>query len=669
MVYSSGAIHRRGQTMPITATGRYFRDETGRRRILRGVNLSGASKVPAQPPGATHLPDSLNDPRHVSFIGRPFPLEEADEHFTRLKHWGLDCLRFIVTWEALAHAGPGCIDEAYLDYLHAVLEKAHAHGLLVFIDPHQDVWSRFCGGDGAPAWTFEALGMEIERFSETGAALLHQEQPDTFPQLMWATNYARYVCFTMFTLFFGGRDFAPQLQVDGQNIQDYLQGHYCAAYAELARRLRDLPNLLGFGSMNEPSPGLLGVPDLRSNDHALIKLGIVPSPAQAIFLANGFAQDCQDYGIPLVDRLPGQVKPARIDPQGATVWRDGFDDVWRAQGIWDVDSAGNPRMLRPGHFARADFLQDHLKPFTDRFASAIHAEMPAAFIFIEAEPMGPPPNYEDADRLVYAPHFYDGVTLLTRRFHPQLNFDFFSMRPLPGEAQIRRHLSQALGKFRHYADEALGEAPILIGEIGIPFDLNGGGAFRSGDFSRQAQALDYSLRALDDHLYSYTLWNYTPDNTNERGDQWNSEDLSIFSRDQQSDPADINSGGRALAAIARPYARKVAGDPLTMRYDRERGIFTFTFKHDSAISEPTEIFVPNLPFPDGYRVEVSDGEYEVDSEAQRVLYRHSDKDMPHMIRIVSNSPAPEELSPWGKLAMAAAVALVALALLRRLLRR
>ena len=240
---------------------------------------------------------------------------------------------------------------------------------------------------------------------------------------------------------------------------------------------------------------------------------------------------------------------------------------------------------------------------------------------------------------------------------------------LLGESQIRSHLSKELGKFRKYADDALGDVPIVIGEVGIPFDLNGGSAYQNGDFSRQAQALDYSLRALDDHLYSYTLWNYTPDNSNERGDQWNGEDLSIFSRDQQQDADDLDSGGRGLQGFVRPYARKVAGDPQSMRYDRARGIFTFCFRHDSAISEPTELFVPNLPFPAGYTVEVSDGDYEVDLEAQRVLYRHSDKDMPHMIRIVSKSPMPEELSPWGKLMIAGAVALVVLALLRRILRR
>jgi len=35
----------------------------------------------------------------------------------------------------------------------------------------------------------------------------------------------------MFTLFFAGRDFAPKLLVQGQNIQDFLQGHFIAAMA------------------------------------------------------------------------------------------------------------------------------------------------------------------------------------------------------------------------------------------------------------------------------------------------------------------------------------------------------------------------------------------------------------------------------------------------------
>ena len=654
--------------MRLQAKGRWFRDEAGRAVILRGVNLSGGSKVPACPPGATHLPDSLDERKDVSFVGRPFPLEEADEHFSRLKHWGLDFLRFVVTWEALEHEGPGIYDEACIDCIEAILEKAGEYDINLLIDPHQDVWSRFSGGDGAPAWTFDAAGLDIGAFHQTGAATLHQKQPDDFPNLIWATNYSKFAAMTMFTLFFGGNAFAPQLTCDGQSLQDFLQTHYINAFQHLAKRVAHLPNVIGLGTMNEPHPGLIGLPDLRGYDHALLKLGIIPTPAEAIFLANGFPQKCTDFGIMPADFLPGHTK-VTLDPQGCRVWKAGYEDIWRAQGIWDVDRDGNPRLLRPGHFSRADFSEDFLKPFTCRFADAIGEVMPAAHIFVEAEPFAPPPRYDSSDRMVFAPHFYDGLTLFTKRFHPQINFDPQTLRPLLGKRAIENNMAQQIGQFRRFADDRMGDVPILVGEFGIPFDMNGKAAYQNGDFSRQAMALAYHYQAMDDHLLNYTQWNYTPDNSNEHGDLWNGEDLSIFSRDQQSEPSDINSGGRALSAVVRPYAKKVAGEPLNMRFDPARGLFTFSFRHDSAVAEPTEIYVPNSQFPAGYRVEVSDGEYEIRREEQRVIYRHSDKDVPHMIRIVSNTPPPPELSPYDKLAIISAAMLFVLFLLGRICKK
>ena len=136
----------------IRIDGSHFKDEHGRTLMLRGVNLSGGSKVPYKPDGATYIRKGFFDHRDVSFVGRPFPLHEADEHFTRLREWGFTFLRFLITWEAVEHAGPGIYDEAYLDYLCAVVEKANDYGIDLFIDPHQDVWSRFSGGDGAPGW-------------------------------------------------------------------------------------------------------------------------------------------------------------------------------------------------------------------------------------------------------------------------------------------------------------------------------------------------------------------------------------------------------------------------------------------------------------------------------------------------------------------------------------
>jgi len=616
----------------------HFTDEFGRRLVLRGVNLSGSSKIPAAPDGATWKREGFYDHRHVSFVGRPFPLAQADEHFQRLRAWGFTLLRFLITWEAIEHAGPGIYDQAYLDYLYQVIRKAAQYDLEVFIDPHQDVWSRFTGGDGAPGWTVELVGMDLARLNAAGAALLHQEHGDPLPRMVWPTNYGKLAAATLFTLFFGGCDFAPRLQVEGVPIQEYLQSHYINAVKQVAGRLKDLPNVVGYETLNEPSAGWIGLGNISALPNSPLLLGETPTVFQSMLLGSGFPQEVGVYRLGLSGFKKRGARWA--NPHGLSIWRDGFEDVWKQHGVWDVDAGGRPRQLIPDYFSRVggrrvDFTRDYFKPFANRFACEIRSIVPQAAIFVAGVPNQPELTWGpgDAPNIVHAPHWYDGITLINKSFNRWLTVDPRTRRLILGQKSVRRSFADQVAGLLRRSDERMNHAPTLIGEVGIPFDLQGKRAYRTGDFSMQIRALDATLSALESNFASFTLWNYTPDNTNARGDRWNDEDLSIFSRDQMTGSESIHDGGRALKALVRPYPRKIAGSPVRLSFELETAVFEFEFRPTPGLEAATEILIPGFRYPHGCRIEISDGTFEMDGARQILSYRHTHQQDLHTIRV------------------------------------
>ncbi|KAF9158575.1 hypothetical protein DFQ26_007466, partial [Actinomortierella ambigua] len=366
---------------------RFLRDAQGRAWLLRGVNLSGASKLPKRPisvgshvGGPVYLDDDNDNDNDnveeqterketISFVGRPFELEDADEHLSRLRHWGFRLLRWVVTWEAIEHKGPGQYDEEFLDYTCKALDKAREYGFKVMIDFHQDVWSRFTGGSGAPLWTLYAAGLDPAHFHTTGAALVHNLWPGTaptpassssasssssssaspplFPRMGWLTNYYKLACATMFTLFYAGATLAPRCTFEGGvNIQEYLQRHFVQCMVVLAQRIRDYRGgilvqssprqgdgegegdgeerpggvnsggvILGWDSWNEPSPGWIGLErlDILPDEHDA-RQADMPTPFQALQLGQGLVvEQCQTFTIhPLLG--PTATGTRTIDP-------------------------------------------------------------------------------------------------------------------------------------------------------------------------------------------------------------------------------------------------------------------------------------------------------------------------------------------------------------------
>ncbi|KAF7972267.1 hypothetical protein HWV62_18594 [Athelia sp. TMB] len=570
-----------------------FVDNAGRTLLLRGVNLSGSSKAPVGRPSYI-LQDFWEAAENggESFIGRPLNIDDGsgDVHLARLRGWGYNMIRFPVTWEALEHAGPGKYDYEFMDYTVRVLRKCKAYGFKVYMNPHQDIWSRFSGGSGAPYWTILACGINPREFTATQAAQLHCEHPNattpdpaSFPAMQWSTNYGRLASQTLYTLFFGGRTFAPKAIIDGQNIQDYLQGHFIAAFGQLADRIRDAGDLydacvIGWDSMNEPYEGFCGYPDLNStptDQGSTLKKGSYPSPAQSLRLGMGQAQTVDNWKFGAMG--PGRDGTVTIDPQGHIMWADPSTEqegvhpkwgwkrdpewqlgtcLWAQHGVWDVQSGF---VLRPDYFLFApeddiEFVKDFWRPHFEAYAKRIRQAHPEAILFVQPPVFSIPPTIDEEvlrGRCCYSAHYYDGLTLITRHWN-WFNADALGMlrgkyrtvlqAVKIGERAIRKSLQEQLGILKSDALVISSKSipyPTVIGEIGTPFDMDGKRSYgwtdngkHAGDYSNQQKALDASLNAADGpNALNWTLWTYCADNDHTWGDGWNMEDLSLWSAD------------------------------------------------------------------------------------------------------------------------------------------
>lgn len=103
--------------------------------------------------------------------------------------------------------------------------------------------------------------------------------------MLWPTNYQKLGSLSMFTMFFGGETFAPQLKHEGVSVQHFLQQKYCDAFAQLARQL---PPVWAWECMNEPHNGLIGLPSLTEFDYGkCLHLGVYPNALQSMAAGAG----------------------------------------------------------------------------------------------------------------------------------------------------------------------------------------------------------------------------------------------------------------------------------------------------------------------------------------------------------------------------------------------
>ncbi|KAI0672041.1 glycoside hydrolase [Trametes maxima] len=592
--------------------GRHIVDGFGRVCNLRGVNLSGNCKTPVN-----HDHDSFPaNHADVTFVGRPFPLEEAPDHLARLRRWGLTFVRLLITWEAVEHSGPGVYDTEYLDYVRKLLSLFPQYGMVAFVALHQDVWSRYTGGSGAPAWTLESVGFDLHGLEEPGAAWLkgvrgggHTEDE----RGLWPCGYQKLAAATMATCFWAGDTFAPKLRIkapDGREVsaQQFLQDSFLNMWERIARTVGDLEAVIGFEIMNEPHRGYVELQSMHAFDYNTdLHLGHVPTAFQSFMLGAGHPTAVGHWtrSFPLPTRLTSQ---RVINTAGQKAWRDDGPTqgkcLWELHGVWGWDQKKDEGVvLRENYFKRnpntgkeVDWYTDFYFPFVKRWAERVRSVTGAdKIVFTEPIPNEFCPTSWTSERrpqnVVYAPHWYDLNTLFAKAFgNFTVNVQGLSRGMFPlkafywGQKGARDNFALQIRNLVEAGYRAMGESPVIIGECGIPMDMNKGEAFETDRWDWQTKMMDALLTALERSLIGFTLWNYNPDNDDHTGDDWNGENFSWFSQKRALPPSwldraqtspTLDNGGRVLKAVVRPYPAKTAGIPLRFEYEMNTGEFTY----------------------------------------------------------------------------------------------
>jgi hypothetical protein len=162
--------------------------------------------------------------------------------------------------------------------------------------------------------------------------------------------------------------------------------------------------------------------------------------------------------------------------------------VWAQHGVWDTEST---EVYLPEYFASlpsdqngepVDYVANHWRLHWLDFASTIRKYHNEAIHFIQPPVFKQPPPLPKShlrSRACSAPHYYDGLTLITKHWN-WFNADALGVlrgkywSPLQavkiGDPAIRASIQSQLGVLQQDT-QILGEFPTLIGEIGIPYDM------------------------------------------------------------------------------------------------------------------------------------------------------------------------------------------------------
>jgi endoglycosylceramidase len=194
--------------------GKAFRDGQGRQLLFRGYN----AKV-------TTLFDVTFDDGRVP--EETFP-DLSETEAARIEQLGWNVLRIPVSWSGL-EPHPLQYSAAFLAKLDTVIAMAKAHGFYIFVDMHQDGYSKEIGEDGEPLWAIVPPPTVLLQGPYSDARRTEPPALDA-----------------------GYSFFLNTPAADGRP----LQSAYVEAVQQIARHIVGQPQVLGYEAFNEPIPHL-----------------------------------------------------------------------------------------------------------------------------------------------------------------------------------------------------------------------------------------------------------------------------------------------------------------------------------------------------------------------------------------------------------------------------
>lgn len=185
-----------------TCDGKIIRDEFGRHRLFRGINICIKTTS-----FSSHRLEKM-------FCNQ--------EHFDMLNRNGFNIIRLGITWD---HIEPveGEYSSKYIEVLKEYINMCKSNGIYVMLDMHQDLYSGALtdAGDGAPLWVVKDYD-------------LHQK-----PYAIWAEGY-----FYM--------DNVQKAFYDFWHNERAIQDKYIKMWSFFANQFKDCENVIAFDYMNEP---------------------------------------------------------------------------------------------------------------------------------------------------------------------------------------------------------------------------------------------------------------------------------------------------------------------------------------------------------------------------------------------------------------------------------